>query len=597
MTSRIRLLAALLLVALALAPLGAPSHAEPAPAPAEPAAPAARGKAVTVTPAQPMAGERTRFSGKVAGRAGTAVLERKKGKRWVAVARGKVRKGGKYRVAAPVKKAGTYRVRAGSFTSKKAKVRLAPQAAQISVTAPLVTGIARPVVATVTPARAGRTVRLQRLDGGTWTTVATATTDGAGQALIPYAAGPAGSTSYRILGERHRKSATVASAPQVVRTAPATELLSRGTAAGDTSHDPSVSADGRWVAFTSQSRLLPSDTDDREDIYLFDRVTGALTHLLPDAGGLAINPRLSANGRFLAFQSTSASFAGEADGDHDVFVLDRVTGVVDLVSQTPDGEAANRPSQLYAMSDDGRFVAFTSTASDLVGVLQPPNTDVRHAYLHDRTTGTNRALDRIGLGWATANIYGLDVSADGSRVAFSSGDDGLDPGHVDVVAVFGWDVAADGTISNRTNLTPDIRADQPSLSGDGSVLAFTTVAALGPGDLNGARDTYLRTPAGTFVFAGPYGAAGNPGGEISADGRFVSLSTKNVLPGDTNGSTADVAVWERATGTTTLITRAGAGASGDEGLSADGSVLVFGSAAPVVPGATGDYNVYVTALR
>lgn len=577
--------------ALALAPLGvAPSHADPDPA--------ARGRVLTVTPAQPMAGERTRFSGRAGAKAGSATLERKKGKRWIMVARGKVRKG-KFKITAKVRKPGTYRVRAGGSTSKQAKVRLAAQAAQMSVGAPFVTGLARQTVATVTPVRAGRTVTLQRLTGATWSTVASATTDGAGTARIPYAGGALGTASYRVVGESHRGSAAVASASQAVRTAASPELASPGTAAGQESFEPSVSADGRWVAFTSDSALLPADGDAFEDVYLFDRTTGALSLAVPQANHHVNSPVLSGDGRHLAFQSLAANLTTPAEGgyDYDVFVLDRATGGIELVSTAAGSDApADDDSYLYDMSDDGRVVAFTSTAIDLVSTSPPPDHTVRHAYV--RTRGDiSRALDRTFLGWSDANVFGLDLSADGSRVAFQSSDADLDPGDVDGSAIFAWEIAPSGAISTRTNLTPDVDADSPSLSGSGDVLAFTTDAALSLADLNGARDTYLRTASDSFVLAGPYGAAGNPGGTLSDDARFVSMGTKNVLPGDTNAGQADIVVWERATGTSTLLTRAGAGASGEDQLSGDGSVLVFGSSAAVTPGAAGDYDVFVMVLR
>ncbi|TQK69031.1 WD40 repeat protein [Nocardioides sp. SLBN-35] len=554
------------------------------------------GRAVTVTPARPMAGERTRFSGRIGAKNGPAALERRKGKRWVTVARGKVRNG-KFKVTAKVRKPGTYRVRAGGSTSKKVKVRLAAQAAQMGVGAPFVAGLPRQALATLTPARAGRVVSLQRLTGTTWSTVATGTTDGAGVARIPYAGGPVGTASYRVVGERHRGSAATASAPQPVRTAASPELVSAGTSASEHSSDPSVSADGRWVAFSSESPLLPSDTDDDDDIYLFDRVTGGLTHLVAGATGHVNSPILSGDGRHVAFQSDAIDLAGEPGYDYDVFVLDRATGQVELVSTTAGGTTpADDDSYLYDMSDDGRVVAFTSTATDLVASLPPPDHTVRHAYV--RTRGDiSRGLDRVGLGWSDANVFGLDLSADGRRVTFQSGDTDLDPGDVDGSAIFAWDVAVSGTISGRSNLTPDIDADSPSLSGTGDVLAFTTAEALSAQDLNGARDTYLRVAPGSFVLAGPYGAAGNPGGTLSDDARYVTMGTKNVLPGDTNGGQADIVVWERASGTSTLVTRAGAGASGEDQLSADGSVLVFGSAAAVAPGATGNYDVFAVVMR
>ncbi|HEY1117748.1 MAG TPA: hypothetical protein VGE43_08590 [Acidimicrobiales bacterium] len=579
---------AAVVLAVALASLGAtPSQAEP------PARATAIAKRLTVTPAQPMAGERTVFSGRAS--AARATLERKKGKAWVTVARGKVRKG-KFKLAAKVKKAGTYRVRAGS-TTRKVRVRLAPQAAQMSVGAPFVAGLTRQVTATISPVRAGRTVSLQRLTGGTWATVASGVTDGTGQARIAYAGGAIGGASYRVLGEAHRGSATVTSAAQPVRTAASPELVSPGTAALESSSEPTVSADGRWVAFSSDSPLLPTDTDGQEDVYLFDRVSGSLWHVLPEANNHVNSPLLSADGRFLAVQTlaSNVSTVPDAGSDYDVFVLDRATGAVELISTQAGGTAgANDDSYLYGMSDDGRVIAFTSTATDLVASLPPADHTYRHAYVRTRGDVT-RGLDRVGLGWSDNNIYGLDLSADGTRVAFSSTDTDLGP-DVNGSAIFGWDIAADGTISGRTNLTPGIDADSPSLDRTGDVLAFTTDDALSV-DLNGARDTYLRTAPGSFTFAGPYGAAGNPGGAISDDARFVTFGTKNVLPGDTNGGQADIVVWERATGTSTLVTRAGPGASGEGVLSGDNSVLVFGSAADVTPGATGAYDVFVQVLR
>ncbi|GAA3527745.1 TolB family protein [Nocardioides daeguensis] len=583
-----RALAGLLVfLALILAPASvAPAHADPAD----------RARALTVTPAQPIAGEKTRFSGRAGARAGSATLERKVGRRWVSVARGAVRKG-RYTLTAKVRRAGTYRVRAAGSTSRRVKVRLAPQTAQMSVGAPFVTGLTRQVTATLTPLRAGRTVSLQRLSGATWSTVASGTTDGAGVARIPYGGGPVGTASYRVVGERHRGSTVVASSAEAVRTAASPELASPGTAAGQQSFEPSVSADGRWVAFTSDSPLLPADGDAHQDVYLFDRSTGTLSLAVPQANHHVGSPVLSGDGRYLAFESIASNLAGEGGYDADVFVLDRASGQVELISTTAGGSApADDDSHLYDMSDDGRVVAFTSTATDLVAAQPPADHTVRHAYV--RTRGDiSRPLDRTLLGWSDSNVFGLDLSADGSRVAFHSSDVDLDPGDVDGSAVFAWDIAPSGAIANRTNLTPDVDADSASLSGTGDVLAFTTDVPLAPADLNGVRDTYLRTAPGDFVLAGPSGAAGNPGGTISDDARFVTMGTKNVLPGDTNGAQADVVLWERATGSSTLLTRAGAGASGEDQLSGDGSVLVLGSAAALAPGASGAYDVFVVVLR
>lgn len=556
------------------------------------------GRSVTASPARPMVGERTTFSGRLSPRGKPVRLEVRAGGRWRTVARSRVGAGARYRLAARVHRTATYRVKARGFTSRTLRVRVIGQSVQHSTAAPFVVGLTRTVTATPSPRRSGREVALQRRTGTTWTTVVVRRTDGSGVARLPRTGTSAGPGTYRVVGRSFRGSRTVASAGFAVRTAAATEQASVGTPAAASSDSPSVSADGRWVAFTSTAALLPSDTDAFDDIYLFDRRTGALSHLVAGADHHTNNPVVSADGRYVAFQTIASNLFDEPGYDYDVAVLDRANGEIDLVSRAASGEApGNDDSYLHDMSDDGRTVAFGSTATDLVSFAGPPDTTVRHAYVRNRFSGGNRPLDRIGLGWSDANIFSLDLSADGTRVAFGSTDTELDPGNVDGSAIFAADVAADGAVSGRTNLTPDLDADSPSLSGDGDVLAFTTDVALSLADANGVRDTYLLTGPSSYLLAGPSGAAGNPGGTISDDGRFVTTATKNTLPGDTNGGQADVVVWTRSSGASLLVTKAGAGASGEEELSRDGSVLVFGSAADIVPGVTGDYNSWVTVLR
>jgi len=590
MTSRARLLAGLLTSLALTVPLTL-AHAAPM------TEPAARGKAVAVSPSPPMKGERTRFSGRYQGRATSAALERKKGKRWVTLARGKVKKG-RYQVTAKVRKAGTYRIRAGAFTSRRVKVRLAPQGARFAAGAPFVTGLTRSVTATVTPARAGRTVHLQRLDGTAWTTVATATTDTTGHAALEYAGGPAGTTSYRVLADGHRGSASVASAPQPVRTAAVVERLSPGLAPAAQAFSPAISADGRWTAFTAQAPLLPSDTDGANDIYLFDRATGRLSHVLPALTGHMNEPALSGDGRFLAFQTLDPSLAGEADHDYDVFVLDRASGAVDLVSRAHESSTpADDDSYLSDISDDGRVVSFTSYASDLVSpLIAPSDTTVRHAYVRDRTARSTAALDLRGLTWGTDNIFDADLSSDGTRVVFDSSDAALDPGDVDQSAVFARDIAANGNVGSLVNLTPDVEASLPALTGSGDEVVFSTPEPLVAGDLNGSDDAYLRTVTGGHVRVGPLGANGGHLA-ISSDGGTVAMATRAVVAGDTNGTDRDVVVWDRASRATRLVTAAGDGPSDEPRLSADGSVLVLGSQALLAPGVTGEYEVFGVVLR
>lgn len=588
---------------LALALLGVPPSGASGASGASGVAQQAQAAGVTVVPRAPMVGERTVFSGRLAGAGRPVTLQRRTSSGWRVVARTRVSRTRTYRLAVRVMRSGTYRVRARAaggrprFTSARIGVTVARQAAGIqAVDAPFVVGLGRIVTARVTPARNGRVVVLQKYASGAWTNVANARTNATGIVKISYPGTTPGLASYRVVGTRFNGSATIASPSQALRTARATELLS-ATTPGDDSFSPSLSDDGRWVTFTSESQLLPSDTDALNDVYLFDRLTGSLTHLLPTANSHTNNAVLSANGRYVALQTLATNLLSEGNSDYDVFVIDRTTGVLDLISQTPGNAPGNSNSYVNAISDDGRFVAFASYASDLVTAGPPPNTSVRHPYVHDRNTGVNKPLDRVDGGWSIGNVYEMALSGDGTAVVFASSDDALDPGNVDSTALFGRTMA-DGVLGNRVNLTPDIAAHAPSFDRTGDLLAFATGEALIMNDTNNQTDAYVRTATDTYVQASPFGSGDSGSPSISGDGRYVAVYTENALPGDTNGSDEDIVVWDRVAGTHRLATKGGPGSSAEPQISANGSVLAFFSRATgLAPGTTAAGNIFAAALR
>ncbi|HEY1117059.1 MAG TPA: hypothetical protein VGE43_05110, partial [Acidimicrobiales bacterium] len=111
-------------------------------------------------------------------------------------------------------------------------------------------------------------------------------------------------------------------------------------------------------------------------------------------------------------------------------------------------------------------------------------------------------------------------------------------------------------------------------------------------------DAYVRYAAGSYQLVAPVGPGDTTADDISADGRYVAVNTENPMPGDTNGNDEDIVIRDRATGADRLVTRGGPGASSEATLSANGSVVAFGSeTAGLAPGATGDWNVYVATLR
>ncbi len=186
-----------------------------------------------------------------------------------------------------------------------------------------------------------------------------------------------------------------------------------------------ISADGSFVAFYSYaSNLVAGDTNGVPDVFVHDRVTGVTERVSVSSAGEqgnwgSINPAISANGRFVAFDSYASNLvAGDTNGDADVFVHDRATGATERVSVSSAGEQGNGESQYPAISADGRFVAFDSYASNLVAGDTNGDADV---FVHDRATG---ATERVSVSSAGEQGNGGSwwpvISAEGRFVAFGS---------------------------------------------------------------------------------------------------------------------------------------------------------------------------------
>src|SRR5262249_29399620 len=156
---------------------------------------------------------------------------------------------------------------------------------------------------------------------------------------------------------------------------------------------PALSADGRFVAFESDvDNLVPGDTNRVRDVFLHDRVTGDTIRVSVASDGTQADgrssffasPSLSADGRYVAFESDADNLVpGDTNLSSDVFVHDRVTGDTVRVSVASDGAEADGFSAEPALSADGRYVAFESDADNLV----PGDTnDPSDVFLHDPVT-------------------------------------------------------------------------------------------------------------------------------------------------------------------------------------------------------------------
>src|SRR5437867_824550 len=165
---------------------------------------------------------------------------------------------------------------------------------------------------------------------------------------------------------------------------------SAGTQGNSFSLDPSISADGRFVAFSSlATNLVPGDTNGAFDVFVHDRLTGTTERVSVDSAGTqghgnSSEPSISADGRFVAFSSVATNrVPGDTNAAFDVFVHDRLTGTTERVSVASAGTQGNGSSLDPSISADGRFVAFSSVATNLV----PGDTNGKEdVFVHDRLT-------------------------------------------------------------------------------------------------------------------------------------------------------------------------------------------------------------------
>jgi Tol biopolymer transport system component len=187
---------------------------------------------------------------------------------------------------------------------------------------------------------------------------------------------------------------------------------------------PSMSADGRFVAFASFRDLAAEDTNFNGDIYVNDRQSGQTTRVSVATGGGQGNgfsdyPHINADGRFVAFQSNASNLvAGDTNGLDDIFVHDRKTGQTTRVSIATGGVQGNGLSSDSSISADGRFVVFRSLASNLVA---GDTNGIEDIFVRDRLTGqTNRVSLGTDGGQGNNLSQNPTISADGRFVSFMS---------------------------------------------------------------------------------------------------------------------------------------------------------------------------------
>jgi len=404
--------------------------------------------------------------------------------------------------------------------------------------------------------------------------------------------------------------------------------VSSGEVAAELGADePAVSADGRYVAFTSSSTNLVrgrGDTNSAEDVFVRDRAartTGRVSVSTHQAQALGDSgrPAISGDGRYVAFFSSAPDLVGgDSNAAGDYFVRDRGTGrtrrvSVDSRERQSAGDGAF-DGELPGVSEDGRFVVFSSVAGDLV----PGDTNgVRDVFVRDRARGTTRRVSvSSGETQGTGPSGFPAVSADGRFVAFFSSADNLVRADTNGGGDYFLRDLRYGTTRRVSVATGDRQASgtdfaaSPGISTGGRYVAFSSDSSdlvrgdtnRGQGDINDGQDVFVRDGrAGTTrrVSVSSGEAQGNSASgfvkvSISARGRFVAFDSfaSNLVPGDAN-TTGDVFVRDRAAGTTSRVSTDGHGGEADSrsatpALSADGRLVVFCSdASNLDPRATG----------
>ena len=328
-----------------------------------------------------------------------------------------------------------------------------------------------------------------------------------------------------------------------------------------------VSADGRYIAFDSFASNLTGNAPDG-GLFVRDTVGGTTTTASNRLDGtvddVADSPSISGDGRYVAFVTDGTGLVtGGNSNFYQVYLRDRTTGVTRRVSTKPNGNQGTEDSSAPAVSNDGRFVAYESDSPGLVTGDTNEWTDV---FVYDRVAATNR---RVSLTDADAQAEtGGDspsISGDGRFVAFTSFERLSAADVDDFQDVYVRDqILMTTTLASVTSSggSPNAAASFPVISANGQHVAFTSSATNmdGIADDNGFDDVFVRSLGGSTTqrvsrnAAGglAHGIAGRP--TISGDGRFVAYesSAADAVTDDTNG-VGDAFVFDRNTSTTSRV--------------------------------------------
>ncbi len=386
---------------------------------------------------------------------------------------------------------------------------------------------------------------------------------------------------------------------------------------GDSFYDMflnNFSSDNRYVVFQSNGgNLVAGDTNGAYDVFRRDTLTNTTIRVSVSSAGVEGNsdsamPSISDNGRYVVFYSDADNLvAGDTNNQQDIFVRDIQTNTTTRVSVDSLGVEADDNSYRASISGDGRYVAFESSATNLVA---GDTNFLDDMFLHDMQTGATTRLSVSTAGVESNDQAGSypNISRDGKFVVFVSYASNLVAGDTNGQAdVFVRDI--DNNITTRASVSSlgaegnsDSYDYYPAISGDGRYVAFVSNATnLVTGDTNVSPDIFRHdntTGATVRVSLSSLGDEANSGSQepsISNDGRYISYTSgaTNLITGDTDGED-DVFVTDMDTGETIRASESASAAEPDaisdlSSISGDGAYVSFWSLATnLIDGDTGN---------
>jgi uncharacterized repeat protein (TIGR01451 family) len=292
------------------------------------------------------------------------------------------------------------------------------------------------------------------------------------------------------------------------------------------SRDPSISADGKRIAFNSNGDFTGNNGDGNSEIFVYDTTTSVFTQITNTTGGINVEPSINGDGTRIAFVSYSNPTGGNPDGNPEIFLYDAATNSLKEVTLTPILGIHREPS----ISGDGTRIAFVSNF-DLTGHNSDGNSEI---FLFDTVTNNfTQVTDTFG-GSQTNNRP--SISYDGKRIAFDSS--GFEGGNPDAnTEIFVYDVATSGI--SQVTFTTGSFSGSPSINGDGTRIAFESGINLTGGNPDGNREIFLYdTTTHTFIQLSDTTSGLNLVPSLSDDGTHIAFSSTGFADlGNADGNT------------------------------------------------------------